>query len=136
METGAVIALIAAAVVVLLLVALALPALRHKREEKLRERAGDERYEARSRQLAAERAQAGADERAARARRQSALAEERAREASREREAAGEHMERASALDPDVEEDEQRDADGSDRDRHDGETRRRLFRRGSDRERV
>ena len=105
MDTGAVIAIVVGALILLLLLAWALPRMRERKNEQLRSQAGEERYAARDRQLRADKAQAAADEKAARARREAAQAEERAREATHQREAAGEHMERARELDPDVDED-------------------------------
>jgi hypothetical protein len=101
MDTGAIIAIVAGAVVLLLLVAWVLPRLNQRRDERLRGKADEERYQARDRELSAERTQAVADEKAARARQQAAQAEQNAREASRQRELAGEHHERARDLDPD-----------------------------------
>jgi hypothetical protein len=112
MSTGAVIVIVAAAVIVLLLLAWAVPRMRNRRNEQLRSRADEERYEGRNRQLRAEQEQATADERAARAKRQAAEAEQHAREAAREREIAGGHIERARELDPDVDQDDdQRNGD-------------------------
>jgi hypothetical protein len=105
MDAGGVIAIIAGVLVLLLLLAWALPRIRGSRKERLRNRAGEERYEARGRELSAEQAQAAADEQAARARRQAAQAEVSAREAAGQREVAGEHRERARELDPDTDED-------------------------------
>jgi hypothetical protein len=114
MDAGVIIAIVAGALVLLLLIAWVLPRFNQRRAEQLRSKAGEERYEARDRELSAERAQASADERAARARRETAQAEVSAREASRQRELAGEHHERARDLDPDVDEsDYERDGQDS-----------------------
>jgi FtsZ-interacting cell division protein ZipA len=112
MDTGVIIAIVVGALVLVLLVAWALPRLTERRAEQLRTKAGDERYEARNRELSAERAQAAADERAARARREAAQAEASAREASRQRELAGQHRERAHDFDPDMDGEDVYDDDG------------------------
>jgi predicted Holliday junction resolvase-like endonuclease len=115
-STGAIIAIAVGAVVLLLLIALALRAMNHRRNDRRREQAGQLREQARSRSIQAESARASADEQAAEAKRAQAEAEERAAQA-REEHAAAErraleaeqltedaraHHDQARAVDPDV----------------------------------
>ena len=116
MSTGAVIAIVIGAIILIALIVLLSRAARNKRLEGRREEAGELRREAQTRTLRAERQQASADEqqarakqaegeaeeRAAAARRESAAAQERARAAEREHAVAREHHERALEVDPDV----------------------------------
>jgi hypothetical protein len=113
MSTGAVIAIIIAAVIVLALLFFLLPRARNRRLEQRRSRARDIRAEARGPALEAQKAQAEADERAARARREAAEAEARSREARGRRSVAEEQLEKARRIDPDADEDDAGDTRSS-----------------------
>jgi colicin import membrane protein len=90
------------ALVVLAILAFALPAMRNRRVESRRAEAQEHRERSRVSGIRAERETAAADEQAARARRQAAEAEERRVRARDESATAAEHAERARAIDPDV----------------------------------
>jgi biopolymer transport protein ExbB/TolQ len=107
MSTGAIIAIVIAAIVVIALVVMVSQRQRVRRLEQRRGEAADLRDEARLRGTRAERHQAAADEQAAGARRQAAEAEERAMRAKQERAVAEEHAERAREVDPDAPDDEE-----------------------------
>ena len=116
MSTGAIIAIVAGAVVVVLLFALVISAIARSRRAAHREQAAELREDARSRSIDAASTRAAADEQAAHAKRVQAEAEERAAqarhgrataersavEAEHETQAAREQHDRARALDPDV----------------------------------
>jgi hypothetical protein len=109
MDTGLLIALIVAALVILAIVLIAGRKARERRNEQLRVEAGEHREEARITGARADRHQAEAEERAARARAELAQADEQAAVAGRERRTAEERHEHATQLDPDVSDDDEAD---------------------------
>ena len=130
MSTGAIIAIVIGAILLVALIALVARAAGQRRLERRREAAGEQRDQARTRAIQAESARATSDERAARAQRAEAEAEEKAAqarregavaqqssaEAERQSEAARAHHDRARRLDPDISdtgEEEAREIDDS-----------------------
>jgi flagellar biosynthesis/type III secretory pathway M-ring protein FliF/YscJ len=106
MDTGLVIAIVVAALIVLALVVLIGRKSRARRHERLRTEAGEHREEARIGAARADREQAEAEERAARARAELAQADEQATRAGRERRTAEERHRHAAKLDPDADKDD------------------------------
>lgn len=141
MSTGAIVAIVIGALILIALAVMLARRGRERRLESMREEAQEHRSQARMRARTAEREQADADEAAARAKKARAIAEEQAAQARRaeaEAEAKSEHAQherghaeelhgRATELDPDA--DAQADDSGSN-------GRRRLFGRGRDEEQV
>lgn len=122
MSTGAIVAIVVGVLILIALAYVLSRAATNRRMEQRREEAGELRTQARERELAAQRHQADAEEReaiadraeaeareqAAIAKRERAAAEERAAHADRESRMAHEHTERATELDPDAEDDDDR----------------------------
>jgi hypothetical protein len=116
MSTGAIVAIVVGAILLIALLATLVPLTRRRSLGRRRERAGSLRQEAHTHRLNAERTRAAADEQAARASREKAEAEElaargrvqrassqeRVTEAQREMAVAREHHDRARAIDPDA----------------------------------
>jgi len=116
MSTGAIIAIVVGAIILVALLAYTAAAMRRHRLEGRREEARGLHRQAQARSIQVEgqrasaeehaarsrRAQAEAEEKAAQARRDELVAQERAVEADRGAEAAREHHDRARAVDPDM----------------------------------
>jgi hypothetical protein len=139
MSTGAIVAIVIGALILIALAVMLARRGRERRLESMREEAQEHRSQARMRARTAEREQADADEAAARAKKARAIAEEQAAQARRaeaEAEAKSEHAQherghaeelhgRATELDPD-----------EGRDDSESNGRRRLFGRGRDENQV
>ena len=102
MSTGAIVAIVVGAIVLLGLAVVLVSKTRGRRRESRRAQAGEIRREAQVRGAQAERHQAEAEERAARARKEQALADEQAAHAERTKRFARERGEEADQLDPDA----------------------------------
>ena len=140
MSTGAIVAIVIGALILIALMVFLARRGRERRLESMREEAHEHRSQARVRARTAEREQADADEAAARAKKARAAAEEQAAQARRaeaEAEAKSEHAQherghaeqlhgRATELDPDADDDSGEGRNG----------RRRLFGRGRDDDQV
>ena len=140
MSTGAIVAIVIGALILIALLVLMARRGRERKMENMRVEAQEHRSQARVRARTADREQAEADEAAARAKKARAVAEEQAAQARRaetEAEAKEDHAHhertqaeqlhgRATEIDPDA-------GEGEESGRSNG--KRRLFRRGSDEER-
>jgi biopolymer transport protein ExbB/TolQ len=103
MSTGAIIAIVVAAIIVIALIVLVSQRQRVRKVEQRRVERDQHRDEARISGARAERERAGADEQAAAARRQAAEAKERSVRAQQQAAVAEEHETRAREIDPDRE---------------------------------
>ncbi len=106
MSTGAIIAIVIGALIVLALIMLLARKGRQRRLDSRRQQAGEIRREAQVHSARADQAEAEAQEQAARAKREEAEARETAAQAAERRREADEHHRRAAELDPDADSDD------------------------------